>query len=216
MAILSELTEKTRSRLDSITVFPGVEISNSLKEELKKLIMELNHKKVSFNRNSFYVETSPRHYAIIPNQYFFLATECYDLVVKLRILFDFFDKTIRPSDDLKRKINEIQDKISENQIVDIPAQLSDIDYSSLGDEITKDDFCFLIGNLKDSKKFGNLEKNTLRASDDLLGSYILNIVPLTTVASGYFGTLVYTLSSDIKLYKQVCDSIWSSRNRQDL
>ena len=90
MEILSELTEKTRSRLDSITVFPGVEISNSLKEELKKLIMELNHKKVSFNRNSFYVETSPRHYAIIPNQYFFLATECYDLVVKLRILFDFF------------------------------------------------------------------------------------------------------------------------------
>ena len=68
-------------------------------------------------------------------------------------------------------------------------------------DITKDDFFFLISNLDDNKKFGNLEKNTLRSSEDLLGSYILNIVPLTTAASGYFGTLVYTLSSDFDLYK---------------
>ncbi|MDY6030878.1 MAG: AAA family ATPase [Treponemataceae bacterium] len=204
---LKILTEKLKNELNSLTEFPEVELPSQLKESLKSLILKENGTKVSFNESSFYVETSPKHYAIIPNQYFYLAKESYDLVVILRKLFDFFDREFRLNEARKIKVNEIQDKISKNQYVDIPAQFSNVDFSSLGDEITKDDFCFLIGNLKDSKKFGSLEKNTLRASEDLLGSYILNIVPLTTAASGYFGTLVYTLSSNIELYKQVCNSI---------
>ena len=211
---LKILTEKLKNELNSLTEFPEIELPSQLKESLKSLILKENGTKVSFNESSFYVETSPKHYAIIPNQYFYLAKESYDLVVILRKLFDFFDREFRLNEARKIKVNEIQDKISKNQYVDIPAQFSNVDFSSLGDEITKDDFCFLIGNLKDSKKFGSLEKNTLRASEDLLGSYILNIVPLTTAASGYFGTLVYTLSSNIELYKQVCNSIIISHSSQ--
>ena len=204
---LKILTEKLKNELNSLTEFPEVELPNQLKESLQSLILKENGTKVSFNERSFYVETSPKHYAIIPNQYFYLARESYELVVVLRKLFDFFDREFRLNETRKSKVNEIQDKISKNLSVDIPSQFSNIDFSSLDDEITKDDFCFLIGNLKDNKKFGNLEKNSLRTSEDLLGSYILNIVPLTTAASGYFGTLVYTLSSNIELYKQICNSI---------
>ena len=204
---LKILTEKLKNELNSLTEFPEVELPNLLNESLQSLILKENGTKVSFNERSFYVETSPKHYAIIPNQYFYLARESYELVVVLRKLFDFFDREFRLNETRKSKVNEIQDKISKNLSVDIPSQFSNIDFSSLDDEITKDDFCFLIGNLKDNKKFGNLEKNSLRTSEDLLGSYILNIVPLTTAASGYFGTLVYTLSSNIELYKQICNSI---------
>ena len=170
------------------------------------MILKQNNTKTFFNENSFYVETSLKHYAIVPNQFIYLAVECYELVVKLRILFDFFDKVIRNNDYLKKKINNIQDKISKGQNVDIISEIGEIDFSSYSD-VNADDFSFLIGNLKDCKKFGNVDKNSLRSSEDLLGAYVLNIVPLTTAASGYFGTLVYALSSDLSLYKKLCESI---------
>lgn len=206
MSTLKETAENLRFKLNEITTFPEVLIQPSLKKEIGDLILKRNNTKTSFNENSFYVETSPKHFAIIPNQYFFLAVECYELVVKVRCLFDFFDKVFRPNDVLKRKINIIQDKISKGENVDVVTELKDIDFS-LYPDISAEDFSYLIGNLKDSKKFGNLEKNNLRTSEDLLGSYVLNIVPLTTAASGYFGTLVYALSSDFLLYKKLCDSI---------
>ena len=206
MATLKEIAESLRARLNEISAFPEVIIPNSLKTEIGDLILNRNNTKTSFNENSFYVETSPKHYAIIPNQYFYLAVECYDLVVKVRCLFDFFDKVFRPNDELKRKINLIQDKISKNEYIDVKSELEDIDFS-LYSNVTVEDFSYLISNLKDSKKFGNLEKNSLRTSEDLLGAYVLNIVPLTTAASGYFGTLVYALSSDFTVYKKLCDSI---------
>ena len=206
MATLKEIAESLRARLNEISAFPEVIIPNSLKTEIGDLILNRNNTKTSFNENSFYVETSPKHYAIIPNQYFYLAVECYDLVVKVRCLFDFFDKVFRPNDELKRKINLIQDKISRNEYIDVKSELEDIDFS-LYSNVTVEDFSYLISNLKDSKKFGNLEKNSLRTSEDLLGAYVLNIVPLTTAASGYFGTLVYALSSDFTVYKKLCDSI---------
>lgn len=206
MATLKEIAESLRARLNEISAFPEVIIPNSLKTEIGDLILNRNNTKTSFNENSFYVETSPKHYAIIPNQYFYLAVECYDLVVKVRCLFDFFDKVFRPNDELKRKINLIQDKISKNEYIDVKSELKDIDFS-LYSNVTVEDFSYLISNLKDSKKFGNLEKNSLRTSEDLLGAYVLNIVPLTTAASGYFGTLVYALSSDFTVYKKLCDSI---------
>jgi hypothetical protein len=206
MATLKETAETLRAKLNEISSFPEVIIPNALKTEIGDLILNRNNTKTLFNENSFYVETSPKHYAIIPNQYFYLAVECYDLVVKLRCLFDFFDKVFRPNDELKRKINLIQDKISKNEYIDVKSELEDIDFS-LYSNVTVEDFSYLISNLKDSKKFGNLEKNSLRTSEDLLGAYVLNIVPLTTAASGYFGTLVYALSSDFTVYKKLCNLI---------
>ncbi len=206
MTTLKETAEIVRAKLNKISSFPEVIIPTSLKKEIGELIFRQNNTKTSFNENSFYVETSPKHFAIIPNQYFYLAVECYDLVIKVRCLFDFFDKVFRSNDELKRKINIIQDKISKGEHINITSELSNIDYSLFPD-ITEEDFSYLISNLKDSKKFGNLEKNSLRTSEDLLGAYILNIVPLTTAESGYFGTLVYALSSDFSVYKKLCNSI---------
>ena len=111
MTTLKETAEIVRAKLNKISSFPEVIIPTSLKKEIGELIFRQNNTKTSFNENSFYVETSPNHYAIIPNQYFYLAVECYDLVVKVRCLFDFFDKIFRSNDELKRKINIIQDKI---------------------------------------------------------------------------------------------------------
>lgn len=206
MATLKETAEKLRLKLNEISSFPEVKIPSFLKKEIGNLILKQNNTKTFFNENSFYVETSLKHYAIVPNQFIYLAVECYELVVKLRILFDFFDKVIRNNDYLKKKINNIQDKISKGQNVDIISEIGEIDFSSYSD-VNADDFSFLIGNLKDCKKFGNVDKNSLRSSEDLLGAYVLNIVPLTTAASGYFGTLVYALSSDLSLYKKLCESI---------
>ncbi len=206
MSSLKEIAENLRAKFNEIESFPEVIIPVSLKKEIGDLIQNRNSTKAAFNENSFYVETSPKHYAIIPNQYFYLAVECYDLVVRLRYLFDFFDNVFRTNDELKRKVNLIQEKISKDEQIDVTLELKDVDFS-LFTNVTVEDFSYLIGNLKDCKKFGNFEKNTLRTSEDLLGAYVLNIVPLTTAASGYFGTLVYVLSSDLIVYKKLCDSI---------
>ena len=215
MSTLKETAEIVRAKLNKISSFPEVIIPTSLKKEIGELIFRQNNTKTSFNENSFYVETSPKHYAIIPNQYFYLAVECFDLVVKLRYLFDFFDKVFWPNDELKGKLNNIQDKISKGEHVDVISELNTIDFS-LYSNVTLEDFSYLISNLKDSKKFGNLEKNSFRTSEDLLGAYILNIVPLTTAESGYFGTLVYVLSSDFTIYKKLCDSIKFSYAEKEL
>lgn len=211
MESLKELTDKTRIKFEKMINFPEINIPDFLKQQIQELIFVKNNTKVFFNKYTFFVETSPKHFAIIPNQYLFLATECYDLVKKLKYLFDFFDLKFRNDENLKKLINEIQDKISKKMIIDISTELENIDFSSLDNNlVTKDDFIFFIGNLKENKKFGNLEKNNLRTSEDLLGAYILNVVPLTTAASGYFGTLVYTLANNFDIYDNLCTSIMIS------
>ena len=208
MLSLEELTKKTREKFAGQTSFPEVNIPISLKKVIENLIFNKNNTKAVFYEKSFVVETSVNHFSIIPNQYLFLATECYELVRKLKCLFDFFDLECRNNKENKIHINEIQDKISKKISININTELKYMNFSSLDHNIaTQEDFFYLVGNLKDNKKFGNLEKNTLRTSEDLLGSYVLNIVPLTTAASGYFGTLVYTLANDFDLYKTLCNSI---------
>ncbi len=206
MSNLEVITEETRNNLKLLKKFPEVEISNSLKQEISRLLKEQNSIDATFYNRSFSVETSPNHFAIIPNQYFYLAVKVFPLAKCLRKLFDYVDNTIRKNDEYKKTINTIQERLSKNLPVNIEDEIEKIDFSSLSNE-DRNDFLFLISNLNDSKKFGNIEKNTFRTSEDLLGSYILNIVPLTTAASGYLGTLVYSLTSSFSLYERLCNEI---------
>ena len=95
MLSLEELTKKTREKFAGQTSFPEVNIPISLKKVIENLIFNKNNTKAVFYEKSFVVETSVNHFSIIPNQYLFLATECYELVRKLKCLFDFFDLECR-------------------------------------------------------------------------------------------------------------------------
>ncbi len=205
MLKLKELTLQVKERMEHNIDFSEVLLSNSIKNELTELIYKESNKNVFFIERTFYIETSPKHYAIVPNQYFSLAKECYSLVIRLRYLFDFIDKEIRPNSELRRTLNAFQDDFSNQNVTNLEKIFSELNFSLLDNRVNKEDFFYLISNF--NKKFGNLKENTLRASEDLLGAYVLNIVPLTTAASGFFGSLVYYLSANVDIYKKLCNDI---------
>ena len=165
---LEQLTQETKEKFKVLKTIPDFGISESAKQELIPIIKNYWGGNCTFNNSTFVIETSPEHFAFMPNQYFYLATELYELATLLKQTFDIFVQ--------------------------------------IGNE-QKENFCYLIGNLEENKKFGNLEKNTFRGTADLYGAYLLNVAPLTTAESGEFGGLMYALASSPTIYSQLKNNI---------
>ena len=208
---LEQLTQETKEKFKVLKTIPDFGISESAKQELIPIIKNYWGGNCTFNNSTFVIETSPEHFAFMPNQYFYLATELYELATLLKQTFDIFDKYFR-DEKSKLVINTLQDHIKRGQHEDVEKYIiSEIEtandiFVQIGNE-QKENFCYLIGNLEENKKFGNLEKNTFRGTADLYGAYLLNVAPLTTAESGEFGGLMYALASSPTIYSQLKNNI---------
>lgn len=212
MSNLETLTEETRNNLKSLEEIPEVTFSEEVIKKIKPIFESYWKGSCKFYNRTFIIETSQGHYAIMPNQYFFIAKILFNLALVLRIAFDDFDEYFRNDKEIRTIINNMQDMIKKDNKVLVKEHLLQqsqkiaIIFSSLPTERVEN-LCFLLGNLKDSKKFGNTEKDTFRTSADLFGSYLLNIAPLTTAESGSFGDLMYVLTSNPALYKELSEDL---------
>ena len=215
---LEELTDSTKAKFEKINDIPDIILSEKLKDSLIPIFKNAwNTNNCYFNDCTFVIETSKDHYSFMPNQYFYFALELSDLALTLKKTFDIFDNYFR--DDISKKIiNSIQAPVKKGQRIpkeEVEAEFlrSNPNASKIFSDIgldEKDNFCFLVGNLSESKKLGSLEGDSLRGSSDLYGSYLLNVAPLTTAESGTFGDFMYTLVSYPNIFSNLNSYIQKS------
>ena len=219
---LEELTESTKAKFAKLSNIPDIILSEKLKNSLIPIFKHAwNTNNCYFNDCTFVIETSKEHYSFMPNQYFYFALELSDLAIVLKKSFDIFDTFFR--DDISKKIiNTLQAPVKKGQRIskeEVEAALlkSNPNASKLFTQIgndEKDNFCFLVGNLSESKKFGSLDGDSLRGTSDLYGSYLLNVAPLTTAESGTFGDFMYTLVSYPDIFSNLSSDIQKSDKKE--
>ena len=69
----------------------------------------------------------------------------------------------------------------------------------------KENVIYLIEDTQYNKGFANKKKDGFR--HDLLGAFILNVVPLTTNSNGFFGTFIESLTENIECFSTILEQI---------
>ncbi len=219
---LEELTDAAKLKFKQLSSIPDILLSDLIKSTLVQIFKDYWKGDCYFNDCTFVVETSKEHFSFMPNQYFYFAVELYELATVLKKSFDVFDKYIREDEEARRVINALQAPIKKGirikyTDVEVTLRKEILTINDIFEKISEEDkinLCFLIGNMSENKKFGNLDNNTFRATSDLYGSYLLNVVPFTTAESGTFGDLMYALASSGTVYTNLLDNITKHENKK--
>lgn len=218
--LISEIDSLRKESLSLIENLPTVEL-----DEDEQCSFELFFKKQNLGcictSQSFQVETSENHWAVCSNQYLALAAIGFDFAMCLKKYFDFFDACIRNNKNESDKIVDLQNafpKACLNDLDSIDDWLNSRRCMSYLTHIAnhpedKESLCYFLSGIG-TKKFGN-EKKALRGTGDLFGAYVLAVFPVTTVASGFLGGLIYALTQDSEVFGKIVTSFKKAKERQN-
>ena len=218
--LIENINQTKADSLQIIRALPVIELSDSDCRNFEIFFQRTLKLRSICRSYSFQVETSPDHWAVCSNQYLALAAVAYKLALCLKEYFDFFDSKIRPNERESKLIIKLQNEFDKSTIKDIPKinqwlienkSTAFISHCNENPE-DRDSLCYFLAGIE-SKKFGN-EKGALRGTQDLFGSYILSIEPVTTAASGFLGGLVYALAQEKDFYERISDVFKESSRKQ--
>jgi len=200
MSLLCDLVKETLEKLEHYN-FEEIVMSE---EQKRQIADSIKKGRVSVKENSFLIETSPSHFVIMPFQYISLAKLCFPLVCGLKDTFEYIYSEIEP--------------VAAKDVIDLQLKHGHYsDYASLKEIINKfsgeirENLIFLIEDTKYNKGFANTNKNAFRR--DLLGAFILNVVPLTTTSNGFFGEFVEGLTANKEFYSELLSKIELKRTK---
>lgn len=202
MALLKQLVTTTLELLESYA-FEEVVLNEFQKAKFMESIKSTNTKaSVTTKGDLFLIESSKKHYVIMPSQYISLAKICFPLACCLKDTFDFIYNSIEKS--FAKDVIDLQDK--KGKCENYPNLMEVINQLS---EDEKDNVIYLLEDTGYNKGFANTKKDGFRG--DLLGAFLLNVVPLTTASNGFFGTFVQGLTENKTFYEDLLNQI-SLRN----
>ena len=195
MALLTELVKSTHQEMDNYHFEEVI-----LNEDQKNAFIESIKVKANIRicGNLFLVESSKDHYVFMPSQYIALAKICFPLACCLKHTFDFIYSEIE-----SKAVDDVINLQDKNEPCSNYPKLMEIINKLNGDE--KENVIFLLEDTEYNKGFANTKKDGFRR--DLLGAFILNVVPLTTQSNGFFGTFIQGLTEKIDFYQKVFDDI---------
>lgn len=210
--LISKIDLLKRESLSLIDKLPIIELNDD-EQKVFEAFFERQGLKSICKSQSFQVETSENHWAVCSNQYLALAAIGYEFAMCLKNYFDFLDKSIRPNKEQTDIILDLQ-KREFNKLDDIDQWLrlkKSRPYIEHVSEYPDDkaSLCYFLAGLG-VKKFGN---DKLRGTGDLFGSYVLAIYPVTTVASGFLGGLIYALCQDENVFEKITFAFKSAKER---
>lgn len=181
---------------------PDIEISESLRNELQKVLQE---EEGSFSKvsNKTTVVQTDKNYVFFSNQWLYLAVLCKKYAEELKPYGDFFDSNIRGNQKI---INALAEKeyLNSDWIQLIPDQ---IDRERMIKFIESD------STYRPGKALLNGGKS--RSIKDIFGSCILKKIAVPDASSTYLGNLVYYLSKRPSLYNKLEEEIKSQVGNVD-
>lgn len=171
-------------------------IPSSLKAILESC---LDANKYTYNSYTSSAVTDPKknQVAIIPNQYFVLACEMFELATELFKYIEVFDELRKNGPLLLGTAEEIKDKLAQES--DLPAILNDESNIDLFTKfLDKKNSTYRLNAKNFISKDG-----VARPSNDCFSSVILSCINLQNASSGIFGFIVYELSKQENKFRDV-------------
>ena len=197
--MLKDLTElRVNNQIANPDILNDFFISDSFK---KSLISELGESKYIIDDYTSYTVTDNNKYnvAIIPNQYFILASEMFDLATEVYKYFEIFEELRLNAEHLLGSSTEIESNIRAGK-VSSKKLVNDDDIRLFACFLDKADPAYRL----DGKRLVD-DKGKARSSRDCFGSIILKNINLPDSSSTIFGSLVYDLVTVGSVYSELTD-----------
>ena len=169
-------------------------ITNQLKTRLQNELMQRNETRVNIMDSTTSILQRGNN-IVFPNQYFAVAAMCYDIASELIKYCDFFDDNVRNNPQLIEALKN--HNYEDQQYVDL-----------FDDDNDREMFTLFLRdrNFRPGKEMFDSSPRP-RQSKEILGSCVLKKVSLPDSSSGYLGDLIYYLSRNLTLYRDLKDAI---------
>ena len=206
--MLKDLREVSKDSIDVVSrdSLEEVKIPPQLRRDLQSGVLQGN---LSVNSYSSYARTSTTNsnYAIFPNQMYKFSALIYDFAFEVKKYFECINKYKIKNEILElcsTDYSVIKDKIIASGVFSEDFDENDYELFSkfilLGEGKIKNDEFRLGGKSIFNRKDG---KTTIRSNEDCFGSIILTQINLPNSSSSIFGDLIYGLTENEELYRNV-------------